>query len=175
MGYLSYNYFAAFSYAIAGVIEPLETGINSLTHRTVVTETEQWFLLLRGIFASVGAIAFLIYALQWLRNLYLDDVRVQRELERYSYDINRASWAIETIMEMNSKEGKQLPLAWVEGVCRNLFGAVTNHEKDRSNLESFGSAILRSSAKAKIGTDGLEFELNRKGAKALAKALDNEE
>ena len=78
------------------------------------------FSIQRGVllFLSVG---FIAYSINWLRLVYLDDVRMERRYESYSNDIDRASFVIETIMEVGEKKDMEAPEAWIEGVCRNLF------------------------------------------------------
>jgi hypothetical protein len=130
-----------------------------------------WVLLARGTVSSVVAVSFLLYAVTWLRKIYHDDVRVQRDLERYAYDLNRASWAIETIMEARSKDGVEIPAAWINGVSRNLFDSNSGHKESDANDAI--AAVLRASARAKIGPGGAEFELNSRGTNKLAKELED--
>jgi len=129
-----------------------------------------WFLMLKTFLSSIGAIGFLGYAIKWLQRLYLDDVRMERELEQYGYDINRASWAIETIMEMQVAKNLQPPQAWISAVCGDLFKKEGNDNKE---VESPIEALLNSSAKIELGTNGSKFELSSKGAKKLTKEVAN--
>lgn len=130
-----------------------------------------WALMARGILASLGCVGFAIYTISWLRNLYISDVAVQRNLENFSSDMNRASWVIETIMEMNSQQQANPPEAWIQGVCSNLFEA---NEKKKSNISETNAlgAILGASVKAKLGANGAEFEFDKKGTSKLAKVIE---
>ncbi|PBB39945.1 hypothetical protein CK222_30765 [Mesorhizobium sp. WSM3866] len=132
---------------------------------------QQWFLLVRGAATGVLSVAFLVYAIGWLKSIYHADVRAQRELERYSIDLNRASWAVETIMEAK-KDGGSIPEILVAGVARNLFDGGVG--KDPSYQADGLGSLLRASARAKITTNGAEFEVNSRGARKLANALDEE-
>lgn len=129
-----------------------------------------WFILIKTLLSSIGTIVFLFYAITWLRQLYLDDVKTQREMERYAYDINRASWAIETIMEMKTTKEAAPPDAWIDATCRNLFDSRSNDDENRIHPIE---AILSSSAKVEFGPDGAKFELGKKGARQLAKKVSN--
>ena len=77
--------------------------------------------IIRSTLFTVLAVGFVTYAINWIRILYLDDVRVARESEKNGNDIDRASFVIETIMEVGEKGNTEVPDAWIEGVCRNLF------------------------------------------------------
>lgn len=135
-----------------------------------VQSNQAWVVLARAAVTGIGAVAFLVYAIAWLKNIYHDRLRAHRELERYSIDLNRASWAVETIMEAKH-DGSTIPDILVAGVSRNLFG-----EGDRSP-DSHGSetlsSLLRASTKAKIGPTGAEFEMTSRGARKLADELDS--
>ncbi|WP_338722371.1 hypothetical protein [Devosia sp. XK-2] len=128
-----------------------------------------WMLFGKGSIGSLAALGFLVYAINWLRKSYNDDLRAHRDLERYAIDLNRASWAIETILEANSKEGVQIPEIMIEGVSRNLFG--TQEQKADAKSDAIAE-LLRASARAKIGPGGAEFELGRRGTKKLADEME---
>lgn len=131
----------------------------------------QWLLMteaLRGIVLAVLAIGFIAYAINWLRLIYLDDVRTERRYESYGHDIDRASFVIETIMEVGEKENVEVPEAWVEGVCQNLFGDKSDdiYGAVPSNVASM---LLDSIDGAKIGPEGAEVNIKRRGARRLAR------
>ncbi|MER8464180.1 hypothetical protein [Mesorhizobium sp. M1396] len=145
--------------------------IKSLNPVSEFTIQQGWFLLGRGAITGALSVAFLVYAITWLKSIYHADVRAQRELERYSIDLNRASWAVETIMEAK-KDGGTIPDILVAGVSRNLFDGGAGKE---SSAQSDGlGSLLRASAKARISTNGAEFEINSRGANRLAKELEGE-
>ena len=95
--------------------------------------TSYWLLVGRASILSIGGVGLFFYAVRWLQNIYLDDVRMIRHYDNYRDDIDRASFAIETIMEVSGeKEGVTAPEAWIEGVCRNLFRSdVGDHGNER--------------------------------------------
>lgn len=135
---------------------------------TSTTDTTlMWFLALKGTIGAIATIGFLVYAMGWLRNNYLRDVSKAHELQRYGLDINRASWVIETIMEMTGKEGRVLPEKWIEGSCHGLFHADGADSSNVNSLEALG-AIMNVAGKVEIGPEGPKFEINRNGAKKIA-------
>lgn len=135
-----------------------------------MTEAQIWLLLAKTFLSSIGAVAFLVYAINWLQKLYYDEVNSRRELERYTYDINRASWIIETVMEMKSQQNNSdVPDVWIQSVCNNLFNDINHDDSHQHNTAL--SALLSSSANVQFGTDGFNFDINKKGAKKLAKQV----
>ena len=128
--------------------------------------SDNWPLVVRATFLSVGGAGFFLYAIQWLRSIYLDDVRTARHYDNYRDDIDRASFAIETIMEISSeKEGVTAPDAWVEGVCRNLFRSdVGDRAEDGQQADAF-IELLKSISSASVGPRGAAVTLDRKRGK----------
>lgn len=74
-----------------------------------------WLLAARDAIVTGMAIGFVVYLLTFMRKSHDEDVRYHRELQRYSMEINRASWVTEAAMEMSTKENAKLPEKWVEG------------------------------------------------------------
>ena len=118
--------------------------------------------------AAAGAAGFLVYMLGWLRRIQSEDVRAERDLERYRYDVDRASWAIETILEAQTKEAGVVPDRWIEGVTHGLFSRIEEPSDDGGALQVM-SELLNVAARAKIGPGGTELEINRGGLRKLAK------
>lgn len=137
---------------------------------TTSDSIEKWSIVIKAILSGAGGAGFLIYAISWLRRVYLDDVQLERSLERYALDIDRASWAIETLIEMSKIEGAQVPSAWVQGVCNDLFSSSTSKE-DTTGLQAL-AALMDVAAGAEVGTDGTKLTLNRRGARKLAQQGD---
>ena len=131
----------------------------------------QWLtigLLVRSFLLPILGVGFIVYAINWLRVVYLDDVRTERRYESNGDDIDRASFVIETLMEVGEKEKVDVPDAWVEGVCRNLFA--DRGEGGGSKVPSDAvTLLLEAISGAKIGPDGTEISVDRRGARRLAK------
>jgi hypothetical protein len=137
---------------------------------TTSDSIEKWSIVIKAILSGAGGAGFLIYAISWLRRVYLDDVQLERSLERYALDIDRASWAIETLIEMSKIEGAQVPSAWVQGVCNDLFSSSASKE-DTTGLQAL-AALMDVAAGAEVGTEGTKLTLNRRGARKLAQQGD---
>lgn len=160
------------SYSAWQFVEFSNINLSAASTSVAFGEYLPWALLIRGsISASVTAV-FLALTLMWLRRTYLDNVRVTHDLQRYALDINRASWVIETIMEMTTKEGRVLPDRWIEGVCFGLFRSAETDRSDPTPLEAWGT-LLNLSGRAEIGPGGpkIEFTNSRQTRKA-AKGSD---
>jgi len=139
---------------------------------TEFPQASYWLLLTRASILSVAGLGSFYYAIRWLRNIYLDDVRISRHYENYRDDIDRASFAIETIMEISGeKEGVAVPQAWIDGVCRNLFRSdVADHGTGGHDSDALVE-LLQSISGASFGPNGSEVRLDRRGAKRLANRL----
>ena len=134
--------------------------------------TASWLLVARAAILSVGGGGLFLYAIQWLRSIYLDDVRTTRHYDNYRDDIDRASFAIETIMEISSeKEGVTAPEAWIEGVCRNLFRSDVGDRTEGGQQTDAFIELLRSISSASVGPNGAEVTLDRRGGRRLAKKM----
>jgi hypothetical protein len=167
LGYISWTSLKEFA-ELAG---PAFSIAVDATQASVQTSTAPlWALLGRGSLTGLASVLFLIYAISWLKSIYHDRVRAQRDLERYSIDLNRASWAVETILEANKVGGASLPDGLVASISRNLFGS-GGEETDQSSdaLATF----LRASARAKFGPNGAEFEMNSRGTNKLAEKIES--
>jgi len=159
-------FLAISSFAALGA--PILGGTENLT--TVQQGAIDWVILTRAIVSSVISVGALIYAASWLRGFYNADLSAAREIERFTYDLNRASWVIETVLEVQQEKKGQVPEAWVEGVTRGLFD---DRRKDTPNEATKAlSALLGYTASASFGPEGPQFDINRRGARRLAKSSD---
>ncbi|MBZ9862741.1 hypothetical protein [Mesorhizobium sp. CA12] len=126
-----------------------------------------WMLALRGLVLSAVTVGFLAYLITFLRKSYESEVTTLRDLQRYGMDINRASWVIETAMEMTTKEGAQLPEIWVEGACAGLFQNGRGDDKEVGSLAALG-AVMGLGPEVSIGPNGASLKLQPKAAKKAA-------
>ncbi|WP_443750706.1 hypothetical protein [Asticcacaulis solisilvae] len=144
------------------------TSIGSQNTNVIITVSIRLALSFFA-FAGMG-----FYFLGWLRQTHNDDLRTERDLERYLYDVDRSSWIIETVLEARSKEsedGKQaeIPSEWISGVTHGLFAKSEEKQEGDKAMEILAS-LFNFSANAKFGPQGPEFELNKGGLKKLGKA-----
>lgn len=142
------------------------TAVASLNVGLGVTD---WVLIAKSIFSGLFAVAAFTYAVAWFRRYYEEDVTTAKELQRLHSDVARASWVVEAIHEIQDEAMAELPPAWVEAVTRNLFTGRSEHaQMDDASMAL--RALMGFTAGAKFGPNGAEFEVNRKGAKALSQA-----
>ncbi|NEI71023.1 hypothetical protein GR212_15700 [Rhizobium lusitanum] len=127
-----------------------------------------WLLALRAALLSAVTIGFIIYLISTLRKSYDEEVRSHRELQRYGMDINRASWVIETAMEMTTKEGAALPDKWVEGAVRGLFQPSTSNDGEVTSLAALGS-LMGLAPNVTISPSGTVIEFPPKATKKASK------
>ena len=127
-------------------------------------------LLIRGSIGLGAATFFGYYLIRYFKNLEETANRRALELERYLFDIDRASWVIETIMELKEEEGiSSIPEPWLKGATHNLFGS-DGVDKDHVTdpLEALGE-LLSSGAKLKVGNGTAELDIQPKAAKKIVK------
>lgn len=151
-------------------------GISSFGELVAIEDMNgvpDWLLIvwvLRSVVMIVLAAGFVAYSINWLRSIYLDDVRARQRYERYGNDMDRASFVIETIMEVGEKNEVEVPDAWIEGVCRNLFA-----DKDRRDggdaVANPLAMLLQSISGAKLGPNGAEVTMSRRDARRLSKDI----
>ncbi|UDF04969.1 MICOS complex subunit MIC60 [Asticcacaulis sp. AND118] len=122
---------------------------------------------------AVGAIAVVgFYALGFMRKVHDSDLKSERDLERYLYDVDRSSWVIETVLEAKSKENGQdpaeIPTHWLDGVTHGLFKQ-SDEVQDNDKAVEVLASLFKFSARAKLGPAGPEFEMNNSGARKFSK------
>lgn len=133
-----------------------------------------WMLALRGAVLTAVAVGFAAYLLSMVRKSHDFEVQTLHELQRYGMDINRASWVIETAMEMTTKEGAALPEEWIRGACAGLFQNGSKKDGEVSSLAALG-AVMGLGPEVNIGPTGASFKLPPKSAKKAANEADTAE
>lgn len=126
-----------------------------------------WAYTVKSLAAGVAGAAFIWAGLAGLKTAAIANRKHEEAIQRYGFDMDRASWIVETILQMNSVEKADVPSEWLESVCRDLFLFQDKPSDENRSLEAF-AALFDATARAKIGTNGLEFEVDRKGARRLA-------
>lgn len=126
-----------------------------------------WARLIKAFSAGAAGAAFIWSGLAGLKSSAVATRDYEQSIQRYAFDMDRASWIVETILQMNSAEKSDVPSQWLQSVCRDLFATSYNEENESKSLQAF-AALFDATARAKIGTTGIEFEVDRKGAKKLA-------
>ncbi|MEL6826272.1 MAG: hypothetical protein AAFN91_08505 [Pseudomonadota bacterium] len=129
-------------------------------------------MIFAGARVAGGSAAFflvLFYLLSFLKRIAEEDAATKHQLERYSLDMDRSSWAIETVLEAQARgDATEVPDEWLRGVTNNLFGGSKTEDEDKTALEALGE-ILQRGAAFKVGSNGVEIDLSAKAAKKVGK------
>lgn len=126
-----------------------------------------YVLIGRLSLAAAAAAALGFYLLNWARQLHDTDLRSERDLERYRYDLDRATWAIETILE--AQKGGSVPDEWISGVTNGLFARGERRDDEQSQAEALG-ALLNFAAEAELGPGGTRIKLTKSGISRLRRS-----
>lgn len=131
-------------------------------------KTTNWFLIIRAVLSSLVAIGSLAYATSWLRSFYEAEVIHARQIDRFNFDLVRASWIMETVLDLNENNA-EVPEEWMEGVTQGLFEGSNNRETLSEGTRALG-ALMGIAGSASVGADGAKFDFGKKGTKKLAEA-----
>lgn len=171
--------FGVVGISIAGIIAFTASAAFGLAdlHQIYSSEGPNLYVLgfasARFAVPAAAAAGLLFYVLGWLRKLHAEDVQAERDLERYRYDLDRASWAIETILEAQGKEGGTVPPEWTTGVTHGLFTRAGNSNEDRDAADALGS-LLNFAAKAEFGPNGPKIEFAKRDLRRLSREASAE-
>lgn len=128
-------------------------------------------LLLRGALGIIAATAIGLYMLNYLRSLESEAGKRAHSLERYLFDIDRASWVIETVLEMGEEENglSKVPSAWLDGVTQNLFEQDQSVKPNEGPVDTL-TQLMASGAMVKVGNGEASIECSPKASKKVAKS-----
>lgn len=131
-----------------------------------------WYLaslLLRGSLGVFASIAFGLYLLRYLRSIEAEAGRRALALEQNLFDIDRASWVVETVMELKEEEGMtSVPGPWLEGVTRGLFQHNKEEEVERGPVDAL-VGLMGSRMALKLNNGNNEVSFDSKASKTIAK------
>lgn len=146
--------------------------INSLNYAAISTKEINWiyeYLIFKSVASSAVAIASLVFAARWMQSFYKEDVKRSEEVERFNADMIRASWAIETILEVQEEYKKEVPEVLIKGMITGLFED-KQKESEVNDASLALQALLAFTGSASFGPNGPTIEIGKKEAKALSKA-----
>lgn len=126
-----------------------------------------WITSIKSIASGIGGAGFVWAGLAGLKSSVHAQTAYDQKLQKYAFDMDRASWVVETLLHMNTTESNQVPDKWLESVCQGLFIEGDKVEGEIKSLDAL-AALLDATARAKIGTGGFEFELDKRAARKLA-------
>ena len=127
-----------------------------------------WYLIGRTILSSLVSIGSLVYAASWMRGFYASDIETAREVNRFNLDLARASWVIETVLEVQHEHKGEVPQSWIDGVTNGLFDDKSNNAEMDDRAQALKS-LLAFTAGASFGPEGSRLDINRRGARKLSK------
>lgn len=157
---------------IAGLLETEGADTEAiLTRINSLIEPTNWYLIVRSVLSSLVAIGAFTYAASWMKRYYDEDIRLVRELERFNDDVQRASWIVEAVHEVQHEQKGNLPPQWVEAVTKNLFDKAGQSRGD-DGVEAL-RALMGFTASASFGPDGPRFDINRRGLRRMNQADTN--
>lgn len=145
----------------ASVIEAWQVGLLSLPG----------ILLIKSALTGGAAVALLFYLLSWIKRTQGIDFEHESTLDKYRFDMERASWVLETVLEMKDKKIDQVPDVWLEAVTRGMFTSSGNRSSDGEFSEALAK-LLGVSARAEFGINGARVEVGRAGLKELSRHVD---
>lgn len=62
--------------------------------------TSQILFFVKGLLSSFVSIDAFVFAAKWMQKYYDEEINSAKEIERFNYDLSRASWIIETVLEV---------------------------------------------------------------------------
>lgn len=125
-------------------------------------------LILRGSLGIFASVAIALYLLKYLRNIEADAGRRALALEQNLFDIDRASWVIETVMELKEEEGMtSVPGPWLEGVTRGLFKHHNEEETEKGPVDAL-VGLMGSGMALKVKSGDSEVSFDAKASKSAA-------
>lgn len=131
-----------------------------------------WYLaslLLRGSLGIFASVAVGLYLLRYLRGIEAEAGRRALALEQNLFDIDRASWVVETVMELKEEEGMtSVPGPWLEGVTRGLFQHGKEDDVERGPVDAL-VGLMGSGMALKLNNGDSEVSFDSKASKAAAK------
>jgi hypothetical protein len=132
--------------------------------------TGQWLLTaLRSTLLTLASLAAFYGAVAWLRYFYIRDLQAQEEMQRFKNDMARASWVMDAALEIRKEHDETIPPEWLAGVTEGLFASRQGRNMSDEAAQAI-AALLGVSASAKVGSDGLEVDINKRGQREFAKA-----
>ncbi len=164
-GYFAYATQQTISTVALEIVLDSETG--SEVSRKPAEGVQTYLLYVKLFLSSATALALLLYVVNWMRSIARDELEYRRKLQQYIFDMNRASWTIETILELSNSDLPEIPLTWLERVTNGLFETGDRKNSEADSLQAL-AALLNITTEAEIGPDGPKFRLNRKGVKKAA-------
>lgn len=148
----------------------------SLTQQPATSDTVTLFAEVRILLLGVGAAALIWYALRLSTSRFQQISRWENDLNRFRLDVERAGFLIEGDLEARRVNDVGLPDVMLQRFSQGLFSG-TDHSPttDPDEIGSTLGHLLSRAAAVKVGTNGVNVEIDRTGIKRARKdvAKDN--
>lgn len=133
-------------------------------------QTMRWFMMLKFVLSTLVTIFGFTAAATWTRRYYDEELRSERENLAFAADVERASWVIEAIHEVKHEAKGELPKEWIDAVTKNLFATSQGSAAQLDDGALALRALMGFAGSAKIGPNGIEMDIGKKGTKAMSEA-----
>lgn len=131
------------------------------------------YLILKSIFSGLGAAGSFAYVASWIKSNVNKDIEYAQQVNGFNADMVRASWAIETILEVQQEYNTTVPDMLITGMVNNLFSSKSQKPKDDEAALAL-KALLGFSGKASFGPEGARFEVDKKDARRISDGAEGE-
>ncbi|KKN60833.1 hypothetical protein LCGC14_0528200 [marine sediment metagenome] len=114
----------------------------------------------------------LIFALRWQANWIANRTKEELRLLNTSLDVERASWVLESLIELKTEEIQEMPSELLEAVTRNLFSEGASAHQVEAPLNELADILQQGAKSVKIKLGENEVELDASALKKIIKASD---
>lgn len=127
-------------------------------------------MLLKPLGLTFVAVGTAFFYLRWLNRWFEQHAQAEFKLKQFQLDIERASWLVETALDWDAKQDKELPKELLEGLSKNLFHFDEDKiDQVRHPVDELASALMGTASKVRLNLGGNEVELDGKRLKNAAK------
>lgn len=139
------------------------------------TTFQVWIVILKPVLFTVLSLGAFATAVQWLRHFHTRDLAAAEDVQRFGHDMTRASWVMEAYLEMTKEHSiEEPPESWMQNATEGLFrGSRGSNVTDDASQAL--AALLGMSASLRVGPEGMETTIGRKGLKKMAGAKPSDE
>lgn len=133
---------------------------------SVVTAT---LLSLKSLGFTFLAVATGVFYIRWLNHWFNQHAEAEFRLKQFQLDVDRASWVVETVLEM--KSGKDvIPTALLTSLTRNLFEQDSLDDNEKMHpADELASALLGTASNVRVKAGDAELTFSGKDLKKKMK------